>query len=403
MATLNPEIFRAYDIRGLYGTDFDAAFAQRMGTAFAEHLRGPLVIARDARRSSDDLAYAFIDGAVHAGAHVFDIGETTSPQFYWAVRARGAAGGVIITASHNPTEYNGLKLVMRRGDHLEVIGGDQVRQIFDGAAHAHRATGSIESADTTADYAAAIAYAAQWRGGQELRCAVDAPAAELRILERLGPIAPDDGFAVRLDTDADRINFFIRGSELPVDAVFLALVEGYALSPVVFDLRFSRIVRETLDRRGATYALSRVGRLYLARAMQEHRAQLGAELSGHYYWKTMGGMECPELTLLKLYQLCDGDPTRLWESLAPYRRYVRSPELNIPLRDRKHAHRIIEQLAQQFPDGIQDHTDGLSVDYPEWWFNIRPSNTEPVMRLVVEANSKELLDLKVGELRKLVS
>lgn len=404
MATFNPDIFRAYDVRGEFPDDFDAAFAQQLGGRVVAHLKAEtLVVGRDARMSSDELAYAVIDGAVHAGTKVIDVGVLSTPQFYWTIRSSGAAGGVMVTASHNPPKYNGFKVVAAHGPLLEVLGGHTIRQIYDSRDTAHRASGEIEYRDVAADYAAAVAYAAGWQGGRELLMAVDGPEAVRDVLSRLGPIAPDHGLAVRYDPDGDRVAFFENGEQIPADFIFLLLAEQLHLSPVVFDLRFSRTVRNRLAAHQIPYTVSKVGRLFLTEAMHRTHAALGGELSGHYYWREFGGMESPELTTLRLYEIIQKSGRALSELVAPYRILSKSAELAVPLHDLKHAGAVIEKLKKHFRHGRQDMTDGLTVEFSEWWFNIRPSNTEPLLRLVVEAEKKDLLDRMVAEVLGVVT
>ncbi len=403
MATLNPTIFRAYDVRGVYPDDFDAAFAQRLGDRVAAWLNPPtgggtIIVGRDARASSDELAYAVIDGAVHAGARVIDAGVLSTPQFYWAIRLLGAVGGIMVTASHNPARYNGFKVIANHGETLEIIGGHAIRQVYDSGGHGYHAGGGIEHHDVIADYAAAVAYASGWKGGAELRISVEAPDAVLAVLKRLSPIAPDHGLAVRIDTDGDRIVFYDDGQLIPADFIFLLLAEQLKLEPLVFDLRFSRTVKTRLQAWSVPFTVSKVGRLYLTDAMHRTGAAFGGEISGHYYWKEMGGMECPELTLLRLYSIVRDSGKTLSELIAPYRILHKSDEMSIPVRDRKEAASILHNIEAHFHDAVVNREDGLTVEYDDWWFNIRPSNTEPVLRLVVEAQERNLLDQRVKEI-----
>jgi phosphomannomutase len=318
----------------------------------------------------------------------------------------------MVTASHLPEPQNGFKAIARRGDVPEVLGGDRLRQILD--MHEQKASkGSKVQEDVIEGYAAAVAYAAGWQGGTEMRISVDAPTAVQRVLERLGPIAPDSGLAARCDTDGDRITFYVHGREIMADSIFLLLADHLRLSPLVFDLRFSRAVREHLDHADVPYAVSRVGRLYLTLAMRERGAAFGAEISGHYYWRAMGGMESPELTLLRVVEICGGDAQKLEELLRSYDRYAKSPEIDIPVRDRKQATSIIQRLEQQYAGCAIDKQDGLTVDCwsghgtipPEdgFWFNIRQSHTEPVLRLIVESKKKNLLERRVQGVRELTN
>ncbi len=399
MAIFNPAIFHANDVRGVYPDDFDAAFAQQLGGRVAAWLKaGTIVVGRDGRASSDELAYALRDGAVHTGAEIIDIGVVSTPQFVWAIRSLNAVGGIMVTASHNPEKYNGFKVVANRGDSPEIVGGDALRQIYDSHVHGHNGGGTVTRHAITNDYAAAVAYAAGWKGGVELRVSLDGPDAVLAVIKRLGPIAPDHGLAARFDTDGDRIAFFDDGKPVPADFIFLLLAEQLKLEPVVFDLRFSRTVKERLTARAVSYTVSRVGRLYVTEAMRASGAAFGGETSGHYYWKEMGGMECPELTLLRLYAIVQKSGKTLTELLKPYKVFHKSEEISIPIRDRKEADNILHKISAHFHDATTSRADGLTVEYPDWWFNIRPSNTEPVMKLIVEAKEKNLLDQRVGEI-----
>jgi phosphomannomutase len=146
-----------------------------------------------------------------------------------------------------------------------------------------------------------------------------------------------------------------------------------------------------------------VGRLHLTKAMQEQNAAFGGELSGHYYWKEFGGMEAPELTLLRLYDLVARSGHSLTDLVAPYRTMQKSDEISVPVRDGKHATAVLQKLKAHFRHGDHDTTDGLTVEFPDWWFNIRPSNTEPLMRLVVEADKKDLLERMLKEIVDVVS
>ncbi len=397
---VNPAVFKAYDIRGTYGRDFDAAFAQRLGQRIASHLKdGALVVGRDVRSTSDELAYAVIDGAMHTGARVIDAGELSSPQLYWAVRALDAAGGIMITASHNAGTDNGFKVISRGG---EVIGGHQLRQIYDSPGRAHRTTGALEYYDAVPGYADAVAYAAGWQGGRELRLSIEAPQSVLRVLERMGPIAPDHGLAARFDSDGDRVAFYDGGVQVPAEFVMLLLAERMGLSPLVLDLRFSRIVRERLTKQHIPYTISRVGRLYLTEAMRATGAAFGGETSGHFFWKEFGGMEAPELTLLRIYTIVAESRYSLHDLVAPYRKYFKSEEVNLPAKDVKHANQMAEALVSKFPGCQVERTDGVTVDCWEkdgFWCNARPSNTEALLRVVVEAKKKDLLEQKLSEVR----
>jgi phosphomannomutase len=400
---VNPDIFRAYDIRGVFGMDFDAAFAQRIGASMAHHLGNSIVVGRDERATSDPIAYGVIDGAVHAGANVIDVGVLSTPQFYWAIRHSGAHGGIMVTASHNPERDNGFKCVVRHDDRLEVIGGYQLRQIIDTHTPKHRAGGSVTTRDVVPEYADAVAAAAKWHGGHEIAASIDAPVSVRRVLERLAPIAPDDDLAVRFDRDGDRVQFFARGRAVPPDAIFMLLVEHAKLRPVVHDLRFSRSVTERLEALHVSAVRSAVGRLALTTAMHANNARLGAETSGHFYWREFGDVESPEYTFLWVYRLLLHERMTLEEMVRPYLRYAKSEELAVQVKDAKRARTLLERLEAHYREGDHDALDGLTVRYDDWWFNARPSNTEPLLRVVVEADNEKLRDAKVAEVMGLLA
>jgi phosphomannomutase len=406
MAMFNPGIFRAYDIRGVYGDDFDAEFAGHLGARIASYLgASTIVIGRDGRTSSDDLAYAVIDGVMHVGSRVIDIGQVSTPQWHWAIAQLGAVGGIMVTASHNPTRYNGFKIVDRRSGLFDELGGDRLRQIYDSYPQIRRAGGTVEYSDIIPEYAAAVANAAGWQG-QELQLAIDAPVSVRRALELIAPIAPDHGLAARFDPDGDRISFFENGRPIAPDWIFLLLADGLGLRPLVFDLLFSRAVREYAQLHGIPYLVTSVGHIGIVPAMRRLGAPLGAEVSGHYYWRQFGDSEMPELVLLHIMRIVRERGTDMPALAETYARYAKSEILNIPIRDRKAGMRAIDKLDKLYSRCDRSRLDGLTVDCWErggWWFTIRPSNTEPVLRLVVETKKPDLLVEKVHEILAAIS
>ena len=403
MEGINPNIFRAYDIRGLWGKDFDAAFAQRLASKVVAYWPdGPIIIGRDSRASSDELAYALIDGALHVGTRVIDIGHVSTPQLAWAIREYKAAGGLMATASHNPGEYNGIKVIARQGEGLELIGGHHLRQIYDSHGHSHHRDGTVQVQDIIPAYARVVASTANWHG-QELTASIDAPLPVRRALELITPIAPDDGFAAKFDADGDRVTFFQDGLLFAAEWIFLLLADNLVLKPLVFDLRFSRAVREYLIARNIPFHESAVGRLAMTENMRATGAVFGAETSGHYYWQSFANMESPELTLLNVARIINQKHQSLDELTRLYARYVKSDEISLPIKDRKASINALEHVATKYQTANIKRIDGIMVDLWDsegWWFNLRLSNTEPVLRLVVEAKTKDLLDERAKEVQE---
>lgn len=405
MEGVNPNIFRTYDIRGFWDKDFSAAFVQRLASKVAAYWPdGPIVIGRDGRASSDELAYALIDGALHVGAQVLDVGQVSTPQLTWAIREYKAVGGLMATASHNPGEYNGIKAIVRRGEFLEIVGGHYLRQIYDGHMHGHRSGGDIEVQDIIPSYAQAVAIAAKWQD-QEIAVSIDAPLPIRRALELIAPIAPDDGFSARFDADGDRVTFYQSGVPIAAEWIFLLLADELELRPLVFDLRFSRAVREHLRARNVQFYESAVGRLAMTENMRVKGAMFGAETSGHYYWRSFANMESPELTLLRVARIIGQKRQSLDELIGAYTKYAKSEEISLPIKDRKAAASVFELVSSRYKFGSVKHVDGISVDLWDtegWWFNLRLSNTEPVLRLVIEAKEKDFFETKLKEVKKLL-
>jgi phosphomannomutase len=207
----------------------------------------------------------------------------------------------------------------------------------------------------------------------------------------------EDALKIVFDPDGDRISFFEHGRHIQPDLVFLLLAERMACQRVVYDLRFSRAVRDQLEQLGIAGAVSRVGRLFLHEKMVKDGAEFGAETSGHFFFKEFHYLEMPELVMLRVLRVIKQEGRSLSQLVSFYQKYFKSSEISFP-RDNQ----IIHKLVERYSDGKVSTLDGLTVEYYDWWFNIRPSNTEPVMRLIVEAKTKDLLVEKVRELRELI-
>lgn len=219
---MNPSIFRTYEIRGVYGKDFDAEFVRRLSAHVAAYLKsGIFIVGCTTHAQQDGLTYALIDGAMHSGAQVIDIGMASSPQLAWAIRSFGAVGGILA----NRLPESGFRAICNRGGVSEIIGGHLLWQLYDGYIVKPNIRGSVTRRDVIDGYTAAIAYAANWHGGAELRMSIDAPESVCRVLRRLGPIAPDDAFAVRCDPSGEHMTFFKNGKEISADIVDVNVAE----------------------------------------------------------------------------------------------------------------------------------------------------------------------------------
>lgn len=435
---MNPAIFKAYDVRGLCPEEIDETAAAAIGGALAEFLGGgPVVVGRDMRDSGLPLREALVAGLRAEGVEVIDIGRVATPLVYYATTALDCAGGVMITASHNPSGYNGMKICGRKAIPIGIESGlaeirDRALERAGSAPGPARA--AVRSESISEAYTESLLDA--FPGRPELRVVIDAGngmggEAYAPLLDRL-PIQttrlyfePDGSFpnheadplklenladlqrevraqgadlGVAFDGDGDRAVFVDeRGEPIPAD-LMTALVSKAILeqgwlgadegAKIVYDLRSSRVVPEVLQEAGATPLRSRVGHAFIKAIMRETGACFGGELSGHYYFRFPSGYVADDgaaamLLVMQTLALRGGPLSRLWQ---PFRRYRQSGEINRRVSDVKAA---IARVRSAFDDGEADELDGLTVVYPDWWLNLRPSNTEPLLRLNVEAGSED--------------
>jgi len=447
---VDPEIFKAYDIRGLYGEQLDAELAERIGRAFARVLSrlagkptGALRVGlgHDMRLSAPELAASYREGLLGEGVHVLDAGEVGSEMLYFLVGSRELDGGLMCTASHNPKAYTGAKLVregalalsgdegiqdVRREVEAEIASGEQARAADGGAP-----PGELEQVDLYPDFQAAAlrfidAGAVAARDGAPLKVVVDG--ANGMAGPMVGPLldglglelaecywTPDGNFpdhepnplleenrrfiveqvhargadlGIAWDGDADRC-FFIDDGGAFVDGDFLtallaeSLLKRHPGEAILYDVRASRAVPDTVTRAGGRPYINRVGHAFFKSRMRKEGSLFGGEVSGHYYFRDFYCADSGTLPALLMLELLSRGRERLSELLAPYRsRYFISGEVNSRVGDPAAK---IEELAERYGDARQDRLDGISIDYDDWHFNVRPSNTEPLLRLCLES------------------
>jgi phosphomannomutase len=429
--TIEPGIFKAYDVRGLVPGQLFPEVTRRIGRAFVEYLGARrIALGRDCRESSPGLAAAFVAGARSQGAEVTDIGVVGTDALYYYVASRGLDGGAIVTASHNPKEWNGLKMVSRGA--LALSGDAGIREIREWLvsgrfADAPPETGGLLSAAVSEDYAQHCLSFVRPAAVPRLRVVLDtangmgavgaaAVFAHLPQVETIRMYFELDGtfpnhpadplieenrrdlvarvraeradLGIAWDGDADRC-FFVddRGEYVPGDFVTALLGEAFARrepgAKVVYDVRASRAVAERVREAGGVPLMNRVGHAFIKKRMRDERAAFGGEVSGHFYfrenWFADNGM-IPALLVLERLGL---EGRRLSQILAPLReRYHVSGEVNSRVAD---VARALARIEERYRDGRVFWLDGLSVDYDDWHFNVRPSNTEPLLRLNLEA------------------
>jgi phosphomannomutase len=449
---LDPDIFKAYDIRGIYGEQMDAELAEQIGRAFAHVLAGlagkpvselRVGLGRDMRLSAPELAERYREGLLDEGVDVLDAGQVGTEMLYFLVGSRELDGGLMCTASHNPKPYTGAKLVREGALALSGDAGIQeVRRMIeagiparasaDGRTAAVRARGQLQEVDIYEDFQAAAmrfidadvvrgragALTLVVDGGNGMAGPMVGPL--LRQLE-LDPIElywkPDGNFpdhepnplleqnrrlitervreagadlGIAWDGDADRC-FFIDETGAFVDGDFLTALlarsllgkAAHAGEAILYDVRASRAVPDTVRDAGGTAYINRVGHAFFKTRMRKEGSLFGGEVSGHYYFRDFFCADSGTIPALLMLELLCRERRKLSELLAPYReRYFVSGEINSEVADQQGR---IEELSARYADAQQSRLDGISVDYEDWHFNVRPSNTEPLLRLCLES------------------
>jgi phosphomannomutase len=440
---LDPKVFKAYDVRGIYPTELDEDGAYAIGRAYVEQFEPRrIAVGRDMRVSSPTMAKSLTRGATDAGADVLDLGLVGTEMVYFAVGDLELDGGVAVTASHNPKEYTGMKIV-RRGA-LPVGGESGLLEIRDralslGDSSGGLTPGQVQEYDVWPAYVERVLSFVDASAIKPLRVVIDAANGMAGVmlppvLERLpvetvryyfepdgtfpnhepNPLLPENrefiverttaegaDFGVAFDGDADRC-FFVddTGEFVPGDFVTAllaeAVLEKQPAGKIIYDLRASWAVPETVEKAGGTPLANRVGHAFIKHRMREEGATFGGEVSGHYYFREFSQADSGVVPFLLMLELVSRRGQRLSEILRPFReRYFLTGELNTPVSD---VALKLQELKERFgPEGEVSHLDGISVDADDWHFNVRPSNTEPLLRLNLEARSEELMERKRDE------
>jgi len=450
---MDPSIFKAYDIRGIYGEQLDEQAAWKIGNATAQFLRSLLrgydrgqsnaqsiCVGRDMRTHSPAVAEALIKGMNATGANVIDIGMIDTPQMYFAINHLGTCGGVQVTASHNPAAYNGFKI---SGLQAKPVGADtglkDIQHIAMALPHTKgKSSGSVEKRDLTAAYKNHVLKFLR-PSKKRLKIAIDAsngmagkmipavfsdlpmeivevnfehdgtfkhepnPLVEANLADVKRAVAEDGcDFGFCFDGDADRLMMVDEQARTVPCDLMTALMVPYFLekeprSTIVYDLRSSRVVPEEIIKHGGTPRRERVGHAFMKKALRDSRAVFGGELSGHFYYKDNFYADSGMITLVHMLNIVAAAEVPVSKLIEPLRRYSASGEINFEVEDKQAK---MDELARRYGDGQVDHLDGVTVSYKDWWFNCRPSNTEPLLRLNVEAKTPEMLAEKLAEIQQ---
>lgn len=442
--------FHAYDIRGIYGVDFDRTTAYKVGY-FIPELLGTrrVLVGRDCRVSSKEVRDALVEGITDAGADVCDLGLSSTPMVYFGTAYYGFKASVQITASHNPAEYNGMKVSRENALPVGLDSGlGQIKAWIEEGRPTPVAEkrGTVTPMDIHDDY---MAFMGRFKGDySELKIAFDlsngmsnlfakevfgdAPAYIFDEMDgrfpghEPNPLIPKNveplkqlvrktgaDIGVIYDGDADRVMFVDDKSQFVSPDLVIALMAKYFVeergekSPrVLQEIRSSKAVGEWLDRYDADLHTWRVGRAYAAPKLREIDGLWGGELAGHYYFKDFFYSDSgllASMIVLRIVAALKREGRTLSEAMAEIAGYQNSGEINFRLEDKQGAMDAVRAhfTAKETPEKMMDF-DGYRVEFPNWWFNIRPSNTEPYLRFICEATSRELLSQKVEETKELL-
>ena len=436
-------IFKAYDIRGIFPEQLNETIAEKIGRAIVVFLNAKkVVIGRDMRPHSTPLFHALVRGITEQGADVIDLGLCSTPMCYHANGKLGADASVMITASHNPAEWNGFKICREQAIPLsgQTGIGDIEALVNCNEWVKPERTGTVSTFDISAEYAQFLRSHAHVT--RKLKVVVDYANAmgsyEIAGIEDFFDIVPLykklDGtfpnheanplkqdtlqairakvvevgadFGAAFDGDADRCGFIDDNGQIIQMDLFTALIAQDILSekaagtvPILYDLRSSWAVKECIEANGGKPIMSRVGHAFIKAQMRQYGAVFAGELSGHYYFKENYMAESQGLAMIKLANLICRKNKPVSELVAPLRKYFSSGEINSKVADVKV---IMDKIRSKYSDGHMFELDGISSEYSNWWFNVRASNTEPLLRLIVEAADEKTMETKRDELLKLI-
>ena len=439
---VDPEIFHAYDIRGIYGENLTDDVAYRIGRAAAQYLQVPeIAVGRDMRLSSPQLAAALIRGITDQGVNAIDLGMTTTDGLYFAVGKFNFPAGVMITASHNPAQYNGMKFCRAQAFPISLESGlSDIRDLAVSGKFAEPASkGQVIKRDITDDYVKHALSFVDVSRIRPLKVVIDAgngmaglimpkvfqhlpcelvplyfeldgnfphhPASPIEpenmvdVQKKVREVGADLGAA--FDGDADRMfpvdehGDLVDGSKV-IAAVSNSLLQKFPGSTILYNLIVSKSVPELINKLGGKAIRTRVGHSYIKAEMRQNNAIFGGEHSGHFYFRDNWFADSGLIALLILLELVSVENKPLSEILKPLDHGFRSGEINSTIADAQGKMHAMEEHFGKNAKSV-DHLDGVTLDFGDWWFNVRPSNTEPLLRLNLEANSHELMEQKRDE------
>lgn len=440
---IKSSIFKSYDVRGIYPNELNEEAAFAIGRAFTKHTGAKnVVVGYDARISSPALFKALTQGLLAEGVHVTSIGQVPTECLYFSVGNYDFDGGIMITASHNPKEYNGFKMMKKGSSHIEWIRGESLAgMVEDGSIGESNV--AIEEKEVLEDYIHHLLSFVDIKQVKPFKIVVDASHGVVgELISQVKEVLPleliklnftPDGnfpnhspnpleagsvdqisqkiksekahFGFMFDGDADRI-FLVNehGALVSADVTRLILARHFLQKTpgtvIVYDLICSKAVPEFIAKWGGVPVKSKVGFVNIRETLIEHKGILGGELSNHYCFKDCFYMDSGMMAFLILLQEISWQDKNISDIEKELSIYAKLPTINFEVKDKD---AIMEKIKQRYSDGKQDFLDGVTVEYKNWWFNVRPSNTEPLLRLTIEADTQELLEEKEKELSEFIN
>jgi len=432
------EIFKAYDIRGIYPDELNEAIVEKIAKAFIQKTKAKkIVVGHDKRPHSPKLLKILIKSLIESGADVTDIGLSTTPMFYFAVAHLKAESGLMVTASHNPAKYNGLKMTL----HEAIPVGDQDIQEIKHLVEKNKfpkapKQGKVIKKDIFNDYQNKILSFSKIKKSLKIvidtgngMCGLTIPKIfkELPIkttylfqeidlsfpnheanplkIETLKDLQAEvkkqkADIGLAFDGDGDRVGFVDeKGNIIPMDLVTALIAEQFPKQKIVYDVRSSKIVKETIEKIKGKPIPSRVGHYFIKKLMRQKDVIFGGEVSGHYYFKELAYTDSAVLAAIKVMNILSQSSKTFSEIMKKYQKYHKINETNFEVADKDAKIKEIEKL---YKNGKISYLDGLTVEFDGWWFNLRKSNTEPLLRLNLEADSEALMKEKTKELSRLI-
>lgn len=441
---LKSSIFKSYDTRGIYPDQLNENTAYQIGMGFVKHTSAKkVVVGQDARISSPAIFKALSDGIISQGADLYDIGQVPTECLYFTVGNYDFDAGIMVTASHNPKEYNGFKMVKKSGDLIKIIAGKDIEGLVRQNDLKAEKKGQIKEKSIWDDYIKHIFSFVDLHKIKPFKVVIDASNGVigkviLKVKNKL-PIEiidlnfkPDGNFpnhspnplekgssdqisaeikkqkadfGFMFDADADRI-FLVNemGSLVQADIVLLLLAKYFLQKNpnmgIAYNAICSKAVPEFIKKWGGSPIRTQVGFVNVREGLIKNNGVMGGELSGHYCFKDYFYMDSGIIAFLTLLQVISKDGRPVSEMVKELSPYFKSAELNFAIEDKD---AVMEKVKEKYTDGKQDFLDGITVEYKDWWFNVRPSNTEPLLRLTIEADTQELLEQKKKELSQFIN